>query len=284
MDLRGNIVSADVQGSIMCQSHLSGVPDLLLTFNDPCLIDDCSFHPCVRYARFENEGVLSFVPPDGNFELMRYRIDAQKVRTLFPPVYCNAQWSCDKPAGGATEPSASQTGRLALNVGVTSLSSLIFSPLARKSGAAQVEDFSVSIPFPKGTKSATDFRVNMGTVLYDEVSKVARWNVAANMVASQKATLACKFIVSSVSKVTTISADLSEISERRRRICARYRRRNHRNWLASPPNLSLGWKIPLASVSGIAVSGLSVVGETYKPYKGVRNVTQAGIFQVRCSS
>jgi AP-3 complex subunit mu len=79
VDLRGNIVSADVQGRLICQSNLSGVPDLLLTFNDPHLIDDCSFHPCVRYARFENEGVVSFVPPDGNFELMRYRIDAQRV-------------------------------------------------------------------------------------------------------------------------------------------------------------------------------------------------------------
>lgn len=284
VDLRGSIVSVDVQGSIVCQSHLSGVPDLLLTFNDPYLIEDCSFHPCVRYARFENEGVVSFVPPDGNFELMRYRIDAQKVRTLVPPVYCHAQWFCDKAAGGSTETAVTQTGKLALQVGVTSLSSLIFSPSSRKSGAAQVEDFSVNIPFPKGTKSVADFRVNMGSVLYDEVSKVARWNVAANMDASQKATLTCKFTVSSVSKITTVSSDVSEVSDRRRSICSRHRLRNHRNWLASPPNLSLGWKIPLASVSGIAVSGLSVVGETYKPYKGVRNVTQAGIFQVRCSS
>lgn len=286
VDLRGNVVSADVQGSILCQSHLSGVPDLLLTFNDPHLIDDCSFHPCVRYAKFENEGVVSFVPPDGNFELMRYRIDSQKVRTLVPPVYCQAQWSCDKPAGGAVETAATQTGRLALQVGVTSLSSLIFSPSARKSGSAQVEDFSVSIPFPKGTKLATDFRVNIGTVLYDEVSKVARWNVAASMDASQKATLSCNFTVasSSVSKNTPFSSGLSGVSERRQRICSRRRRQKHGSWLASPPNLALGWKIPLASVSGIAVSGLSVVGETYRPYKGVRNVTQAGIFQVRCSS
>ena len=42
-------------------------------FRDPTLIDDCSFHPCVRYNKFERERVVSFVPPDGPFELMRYR-------------------------------------------------------------------------------------------------------------------------------------------------------------------------------------------------------------------
>ena len=47
--------------------------DLALHFSDPSVIDDCSFHPCVRYNRFERDNVVSFVPPDGEFELMKYR-------------------------------------------------------------------------------------------------------------------------------------------------------------------------------------------------------------------
>lgn len=74
VDGTGNVISSDVSGSIQAQSHLSGVPDLLLTFKDPDIIDDCSFHPCVRYVRYDQDRVLSFVPPDGNFELMRYRV------------------------------------------------------------------------------------------------------------------------------------------------------------------------------------------------------------------
>jgi len=310
VDFHGNIVSADVQGSVQCQSHLSGVPDLLLTFTDPALIDDCSFHPCVRYTRFENDGVVSFVPPDGNFELMKYRIDAQKVQNLVPPVSCHAQWTCDhRPdAHHAASTTTPTTGRLALQVGVTSLSSLVFSASAQRHKT--VEDVSVTIPFPKHTKSTADFRVNMGTVLYDEATKVARWNVAANMDAAQKATLTCKFTLGSSTTKHTSSTGSSTtnrstmdggsiggssssydsgmmMSERRQRLCSRQRRRrqnNNSSWLTSPPNLSLGWKIPLASVSGISVSGLSVTGETYRPYKGVRNITKAGLFQVRCSS
>ena len=73
MSSAGAVISSDINGSIQCSSHLSGVPDLTLTFQDPSVIDDCSFHPCVRYNRYDREQIISFVPPDGQFELMRYR-------------------------------------------------------------------------------------------------------------------------------------------------------------------------------------------------------------------
>ncbi|CAI7838912.1 unnamed protein product [Closterium sp. NIES-53] len=37
-------------------------------------LDDVVFHQCVNLARFNTEKTVSFVPPDGEFELMKYRI------------------------------------------------------------------------------------------------------------------------------------------------------------------------------------------------------------------
>jgi AP-2 complex subunit mu-1 len=39
-------------------------------------LDDCQFHQCVRLGKFDSDRSISFIPPDGEFELMRY------VRTL----------------------------------------------------------------------------------------------------------------------------------------------------------------------------------------------------------
>ena len=64
----------EVTGVVQANSRLSGIPDLTLTFVDPNVIDDCSFHPCVRYNRFERDSAVSFVPPDGKFDLMKYRV------------------------------------------------------------------------------------------------------------------------------------------------------------------------------------------------------------------
>ena len=42
-------------------------------------LDDVKFHQCVRLSRFDNDRTISFIPPDGEYELMRYR--TTKVRS-----------------------------------------------------------------------------------------------------------------------------------------------------------------------------------------------------------
>ena len=37
-------------------------------------MEDIKFHQCVRLARFENDRTISFIPPDGEFDLMTYRL------------------------------------------------------------------------------------------------------------------------------------------------------------------------------------------------------------------
>lgn len=48
LDKNGNVVAGDVWGRIDCRSKLSGMPDISMTFSNPNLLDDLSFHPCVR--------------------------------------------------------------------------------------------------------------------------------------------------------------------------------------------------------------------------------------------
>jgi len=72
------------------KSYLSGMPELKLGLNDKLLfeatgrpvakgksveMEDIKFHQCVRLAKFENDRTISFIPPDGEFELMNYRLN-----------------------------------------------------------------------------------------------------------------------------------------------------------------------------------------------------------------
>jgi AP-3 complex subunit mu len=41
------------------------------------------------------------------------------------------------------------------------------------------------------------------------------------------------------------------------------------------------WKVPMASLSGLAVASLVLTNERYKPYKGVRAIAKSGKFQIR---
>jgi AP-3 complex subunit mu len=247
VNVSGDVISSDVSGSIQAQSHLSGVPDLLLTFKDPQVIDDCSFHPCVRYGRYEMDQVVSFVPPDGSFELMRYRVRNTAARMFHPPILVHPQWSY----GDASTVGESSTlnGRVNITLTVRSVSSLVFSSSRR--GPMVVEDVAVTIPFPRAVRTA-NLTVSMGQVIYDEAQKVARWTIG-KLDGQKKPQLQGTMVLEGSRKP------------------------------AEEQNLSLNWKIPLASVSGLSVSGLSLTGESYNVYKGVRNITKSGRFQVRCN-
>jgi AP-2 complex subunit mu-1 len=39
-------------------------------------LDDCHFHPCVRLEGFETSRTITFIPPDGEFELMKLVSDS----------------------------------------------------------------------------------------------------------------------------------------------------------------------------------------------------------------
>jgi AP-1 complex subunit mu len=39
-------------------------------------LEDVKFHQCVRLSRFENDRTISFIPPDGEFDLMTYRLNS----------------------------------------------------------------------------------------------------------------------------------------------------------------------------------------------------------------
>ncbi|SBS88450.1 AP-2 complex subunit mu, putative [Plasmodium ovale] len=42
--------------------------------NDDIIIDNCIFHHCVTLSKYENNKIITFTPPDGTFELMKYTI------------------------------------------------------------------------------------------------------------------------------------------------------------------------------------------------------------------
>ncbi|XP_006457787.1 hypothetical protein AGABI2DRAFT_63164, partial [Agaricus bisporus var. bisporus H97] len=86
MSAKGTTLRADVDGHIQMRAYLSGTPECKFGLNDKLVIDksdrggsdaveldDCRFHQCVRLHDFNSTRTISFIPPDGDFELMRYR-------------------------------------------------------------------------------------------------------------------------------------------------------------------------------------------------------------------
>nr|CDS30583.1 clathrin coat assembly protein ap 1 [Hymenolepis microstoma] len=85
----GSVLQSEIVGCIKMKVYLSGMPELRLGVNDKLRLEptsnrgkaksveleDIKFHQCVRLSRFENDRTISFIPPDGEFELMSYRLN-----------------------------------------------------------------------------------------------------------------------------------------------------------------------------------------------------------------
>uniref|UniRef100_A0A914CBI0 MHD domain-containing protein n=1 Tax=Acrobeloides nanus TaxID=290746 RepID=A0A914CBI0_9BILA len=83
----GTVLQSEIVGNVKMRVFLSGMPELRLGLNDKVQfehagrgkskaveLEDVKFHQCVRLSRFENDRTISFIPPDGEFELMNYRL------------------------------------------------------------------------------------------------------------------------------------------------------------------------------------------------------------------
>jgi len=253
----GTIVTNDVRGTISCACRLSGVPDLTLSFINPAIIEDASFHPCVRYGRYEREAVVSFVPPDGNFTLMSYRVVD---RNPSAPIYCRpaVQW---RDGGGR----ASFTiGAKPMGKGVTGGSSTLSStrtggmgntPASNAAAAAAsanetaVDDVRLVVTFPRAVKSVS-LTADIGSVNVDPRTNELTWHIGR--------------LPSGRTPELTGTLHLQP---------------------GAPQPLEAVSATLAFSVAGLTVSGLAVkdltLNEKYKFAKGVKTQMRTGKYQVR---
>lgn len=217
------VIHANIFGDINCNCRLSGMPDLTLSFTKPALLDDVSLHRCVRINRYTRERVISFVPPDGQFKLMSYKITGG----IQMPIYVKPQI--------AYQPGSS---RIHIMVG------------NKHNSDKQVTNAAVIIPFPKSLRSA-QLTPSFGSIKIDPLTQVCRWDIGRMP----------------KDKVPTLEGTITLPPE----------------YVADEaPTVRAEFVVKMLASSGLKVDGLAIRGVSYKPFKGIRSVTQAGKITIRC--
>ncbi|KAL3152930.1 hypothetical protein ABBQ38_012233 [Trebouxia sp. C0009 RCD-2024] len=148
MSNKGTVLRCDVNGKIVMKVFLSGMPDVKLGLNDK--LEDVTFHQCVNLGRFNTEKVVSFVPPDGEFELMKYRCQ-EGISLPFRVL-----------------PIINEMGRTRLEVNVKAKSAF-----NNKLFALNVV---ISIPVPDNTAKA-DIQTTQGKAKYDAKKHALVWKI-----------------------------------------------------------------------------------------------------------
>ncbi|KFV53180.1 AP-3 complex subunit mu-1, partial [Tyto alba] len=144
IDKSGSPVFAEIQGVIDSFCHY---------LQNPRLLDDVSFHPCIRFKRWESERVLSFIPPDGNFRLISYRVSSQNLVAI--PVYVKHLISFKEN---------SSSGRFDVTIG------------PKQNMGKTVEGVVMTVHMPKAVLNM-NLSATQGSYTFDPVTKVLTWDV-----------------------------------------------------------------------------------------------------------
>lgn len=178
MSSDGKVIRSEVQGKVNVNAYLSGMPILKLGLNESerkkiasqangntsttganhgtsrrkkdINLEDVKFHQCVQLEEFEKDRTISFVPPDGKFELMNYRIRNFNAKPMF---------------------------LVTADVDVKSHSRVLVSVKAtsqyRKRSSGTAEFF---IPVPPDADSPK-FKADVGTVVYAPEKNAVVWRI-----------------------------------------------------------------------------------------------------------
>jgi len=150
IEANGAPTGLKIIGKVIVDCQLSGMPDILLRFGYATNIEDVGFHPCVRLKRWDQEKVVSFVPPDGIFTLMTYVVKSN----VQLPIFVRPQVLIGDNSGS-------------VNVGVGS---------KNITGDREINNVIITIPFSKFC-GGTSLSSKTGLVTFDETTKVCRWKI-----------------------------------------------------------------------------------------------------------
>mmetsp|Transcript_65229 Transcript_65229/g.155802 ORF Transcript_65229/g.155802 Transcript_65229/m.155802 type:complete len:454 (+) Transcript_65229:93-1454(+) len=154
-DGNGHMVSGGINGEILVNSKLSGLPEVLLTLRNPSILQNVAFHPCVRMHRYERDRALSFIPPDGEFTLASYWIPDT---TLTLPFNFSVSLQYH-----------SEHGKLQISA----------SPklaVAMQNKQMLIDKFCVNVRLPSSIASA-NLSCQGGHIRFDEDTKVVIWHI-----------------------------------------------------------------------------------------------------------
>ena len=122
---------------------------------------------------------------------------------------------------------------------------------SRAAQGRPIEDVNIIIPFPAHTLSS-QLSANTGAVQFDETSKECTWRIGK--LPNDKTPSLSGFVTLAPGGRPGRELSITVLAE---------------------------FKVSMYAASNIRVQSLRLDNEDYKPYKGVRTITQNGVFQIR---
>lgn len=269
----GKVLSSEILGSIQMKCFLSGMPELRLGLNDrvifdrqsnttgqimpttrggagpgkgPIELEDIKFHQCVRLSRFESDRTISFIPPDGEFELMSYRLNT----SVKPLIWVDCRFR-----------NFSNT-RIEIQARAR----------AQFKSRSHANDIDIVIPVPDDADSPR-FKTSSGSVKWKPEISAVVWHMK-KLVGGKEAVMTAELNLPSVRGDDNAAVTSGEVGL----VGAVSNSSTGANFGSYKKPISVKFTIPFFTTSGIQVRYLKIIEPKlqYPSYPWVRYVTKSG--------
>lgn len=198
LNANGYILNSAIDGSIQMKSYLAGNPELKLALNEDLAIgagssggygmvtlDDCNFHECVDLRDFDDLRILSFIPPDGEFSVLNYRItsDFRVPFRIFPSIEETSPYTVDFSVKVRADiPETNYGGNVVFSCAMPKHTTSVSTEFSPPNSSSQNAEYNASETrvswtikkFQGGAEHTLRCKINLGTALKkgtDAISK-----------------------------------------------------------------------------------------------------------------
>ena len=303
LDPEGKLLTSAIYGKIEVNCRLSGMPDISLSLSNSHLIEDYSFHPSVRLARFASDRVVSFVPADGKFTLMNYKIrpESKEDKNQWQPKYIKQNpWMQSQTMGGGG-PGGGPEGSISAPLPLYIRPQSSFGPTqgrisivcgTKPAFEKPVEAVSLQVALPSRVLSA-DPSATHGDATFDDASKTVNWTID-KFPADKTPCLTVVLAMGSEQESNNNNSDntnnsnenenenaLAMMGGRTDKSSSKLQSERRKIKLQETCNVTAQFSVAGVGVSGVKVESVQVRNEKYKPTQGVRYHTRNGRIVVR---
>lgn len=274
----GKVLRSEILGSIQMKCFLSGMPELRLGLNDrvifdrqsnttgqilpsrsagganggkgPIELEDIKFHQCVRLSRFESDRTISFIPPDGEFELMSYRLNT----SVKPLIWVDCRFR------------NFSNSRIEINARVR----------AQFKSRSHADNIDIIIPVPDDADSPR-FKTSLGNAKWKpEIASVV-WHIK-KLVGGREISMTAELNLPSVRGDDGAAVTSGEVGLPRSSGGLGSGSTTGANFSSYNKPISVKFSIPFFTTSGIQVRYLKIIEPKlqYPSYPWVRYITKSG--------
>ncbi|KAK5661643.1 hypothetical protein OQA88_9743 [Cercophora sp. LCS_1] len=284
------------------------------------LIELPVFHPCVRLARWrEQPGQLSFIPPDGRFILAGYEVDLlpfsdpklskPNLHNLKLPVALEIKTGLG-PAGSDFEVRLNINTFFATSRGTAGSGGRGFGggPQVGLPGSPALQDLTVTVPLPADVRNLSEIRPSRGDANYNPGDRFLEWSIPNKDLAAGSAYFGLRCtVVGQMTEEDTESDPTGfgfntsyaydepyqsgeEVAKKKEPDGGGDEKRMAQNKALMPSSAAVSFAVKGWLASGLRVESIVIdprksrgLGETVKPYKGVKYLTVSnGGVEIRC--